>query len=81
MPCNQVQEDFLQHAKDIGYARRSSETELGMVLGKLVPGLGKARRTVGGRRQNMYDFPSLIQCRAEFDKRTRTNNPWPDDEG
>ncbi len=78
--CDSVQEDFLDHAKQVGYLRRSSETELGMALGKLIPGLRRVRRSVGNRRPYVYEFPPLAQCRAEFEKRTRMKNPWPDDD-
>ncbi len=74
-----VHEDFLKHSSDIGYSRRSTQTELGAALKKLVPGLDKKRRSRGQNRHWCYIFPDLPQCRAAFDQLTQTRNPWPED--
>ncbi len=75
-----VHEDFLKHSSAIGYSRRSSETELGIALNKLVPGLDRKRRSRNKDRNWCYVFPDLPECRAHFDRLTGNRNPWPSEE-
>jgi hypothetical protein len=74
-----VHEDFLRHSSAIGYSRRSSETELGIALNKLVPGLDRKRRSRNKDRNWCYVFPDLLECRAAFDRLTGNRNPWPEE--
>jgi hypothetical protein len=74
-----VHEDFLKHSSAIGYSRRSSETELGIALNKLVPGLDRKRRSRNKDRNWCYVFPDLLECRAAFDRLTGNRNPWPEE--
>ena len=78
--CRTVQEEFISHARDTGYARRATETELGIELHKFVPGLQRTRRMDQGSRPWGYDFPPLSECRAAFDRLTGSKHPWPEDE-
>ena len=74
-----VHEDFVKHSSGIGYSRRSTQTELGAALKKLVPGLDKKRRGNGQNRHWHYIFPDLAECRAAFDRLMGAKNPWPED--
>lgn len=75
-----VQEDYRSHSAAIGCSRKSTETELGAALSKLVPGLQRKRRTNGQNRHWCYVFPNLIECRAAFDRHMGAKNPWPEDD-
>ena len=78
--CHLVHEDFIEHSSKMGCPRRASETELGTALTKLVPGLRKPRPTFSGRRVRCYELPPLEECRAAFDRLTKAQNPWPDED-
>lgn len=60
---------------------RSSETELGMTLHRLIPGVQRKRRRVGKHAElNIWGhlFPPLHECRAAFEKQMRCQLPWDD---
>jgi hypothetical protein len=79
IPCDEVQEEFCKHAQRLGYSRRSSETELGMELNKLVPSLERNRPAIRGHRTYVYDLPPLADCRVAFDQIMRMTIVWPDE--
>lgn len=67
--------DYLKAATALNFSRRSSETELGLALRELVPGVGQARReSVMGGRQMFWTFPALDVCRKAFSDFVRL--PW-----
>jgi bifunctional DNA primase/polymerase-like protein/uncharacterized protein DUF5906/primase-like protein len=86
-PCAALHDSYVRHAQKVGYKRRASETELGLALNKLVPGLDKKRmevRTVGGRVKKVpfYLLPPLRECRTAFSKIVQGADSWPnEDEG
>ena len=86
-PRAALHDDYVRHAHKVGYRRRASQTELGMALSKLVPGLGRKRievETSGGRCKKVpvYLMPPLDECRAAFSKLVQGADSWPnDDEG
>ncbi len=73
-----LQEQYVQAAERAGVVHRANETELGMALGKLVPDLRKARRTIYGKRRYGWVFPPLAACRAAFEKQLRQPIEWPE---
>ncbi len=74
-----VHEDYVNHSSAIGCSRKSTQTELGTALNKLVPGLQKKRRGSGQHRKWYYVFPDPAECRAAFDRLMGAKNPWPED--
>jgi phage/plasmid-associated DNA primase len=72
--CQEIHEMYLTHAIKIGQNRRSSETELGKALTKLLPSHKKRQMSLDGGRINAWEFPDLDTCRKEFDEVTN----WPD---
>jgi hypothetical protein len=46
VPCSDLYEDFMETTKKTGQTRRSSETEFGRAIRKLVPGLERTRKEV-----------------------------------
>ena len=77
-----------------GQSRKSIETELGITLKKLVPGLRRTTRRLPDfglsdettvepydgqvREVETYDFPSLDECRQAFDEAMGWQYPWPE---
>lgn len=74
-----MHDDFIKFAGKMGQSRRSSETELGMALKELVPGMQPRDRLVAGKRVAVWEFPTLEECRAAFDKATNFRHPWPEE--
>jgi hypothetical protein len=83
--------DYLRSAEKQGVRRRAAETEFGISMGNLVPGLKNTRRTedveeidqqnrsVTVRRQvRCYVFPSLADCRAAFEAKMHQPMEWED---
>ena len=83
--------DYVQTLGKIGVPRKSTETELGLLLKKLLPsaGLDKFRRLAAvpfhlghadeGLAKNLWHwgFPPLKECRADFDRVSRSAHEWP----
>ena len=78
--CHLIHEDFVRHSNKTGFTRRATETELGTALKKLVPGSRKRRKTQNKARHWCYELPPLAECRAAFDRLTKAQNPWPDED-
>ena len=69
-------EDYVQHAQKSGARRRSIETQLGIFLRKMVPGVRKTFE--GTAKIATYTFPPLKECRAEFEKAVQAAGDWGD---
>lgn len=64
---------YITHLHRMGVQRKVGETEFGMKLRKLAPGVLRHRRAAlvpGGKRPWIYEFPPLAQCRREFARLT-----------
>lgn len=86
---------YCEAAGRVGERRRSTETELGMKLRRLLPlGFRKFRATterplfddavpltMADRRAYFLELPSLAACRDAFDRHTRHRWDWPPDSG
>jgi hypothetical protein len=60
-------DSYITHATKQGARRRSSEVQFGIFMTKTLPGLRKTRgRSTTGKRQYVYHFPPLPDCRATF---------------
>ena len=75
--CKFVQDDYRDHSKNIGALRKATETELGVALKKFAPGLRREKRTSCEVRQSYYIFPSLEECRTDFDCYLGNTTRWP----
>jgi hypothetical protein len=78
-----LHEDYVRTLQKAGVERRSTETELGMFMTRML-GTGMddhaiktGRKTVAGRRQRGWTMPNLSDLRAAFDRATRSQHPWP----
>ena len=69
-------EDYIQHAIKIGEYRRASASEFGIALKKLVPGLNKKQVRLHGKRTYCYEFPTLSECRKDFENLMRMPITW-----
>ena len=67
---------YCEFVKPLGQTRKASETELGMGLKKLVPGLVSKQRVVDGHRTGVWEFPDLSICRKAFDDALNDSFPW-----
>jgi len=72
-----LHEEFVKQAGKSGQSRRSTVTELGMALKRLVPGLQSRARTIDGKRIAVWEFPDLQTCRKCFDGITKSRPSWP----
>jgi hypothetical protein len=63
----------LQNAR---FSRASMQTELGIFLKKVFPGLTMKRRRVNGILQQFWGFPTLTECRDQFDDYSRMRHDW-----
>lgn len=83
VPIKTVYERYLEASNQVGDRRRANETEMGMHLRKLMPGLKRKRRSqdsgTGSKRQvYTYQFPPLKDCRAVFEREMRSKFDWED---
>lgn len=88
--CAELFENYIHHTKKTGLSRRSSETEVGYALRRLVPGLKRRRgfreelvgaSEFGGELQRayVYVFPPLEDCRRHLEGLMHTKIDWVDD--
>ncbi len=69
-----------RYSESIGsYKDRSTETKFGVQIRKLVPGLKKERFWIKEIRQSYYLFPTLDECRKDFDFWIGHEIEWPDE--
>jgi hypothetical protein len=79
---NCLHQDYVTKAKILGYNHRSSVTQFGIMLKKMVPvvpgraALRQRRMDSRGHQFYTYEFPSLKACRQEFDRRMRYTRGW-----
>lgn len=75
---DQIQKEFLEYAGKMGKKYKGDETELGIMLKKLVPNLKKVRPIgTDSVRYYAYKFPPLEECRADWEKMVNTKFGWP----
>jgi hypothetical protein len=75
--------DYIETLREVGVSHKSMQTELGMQLGKLVPGnihASPRRRDPAARggRTRTWSFPTLAECRRFFDRLSRGSHEWPE---
>ena len=71
-----LHDEYRQYTGEHGQSRKSTETELGSGLMKLVPGLRKTDRMLDKKRIQEWEFPDLPTCRAAFDKTLNYTSDW-----
>jgi hypothetical protein len=88
--CDKLHELYSERAAAAGSRYRAMQTELGMALKKLVPGVTKRRRSTGTVRQAtaarpyVWVFPSLQECRSLMAEAMRCDEAdlaWDDEPG
>lgn len=78
--ASELQDEYKAFTKESGLSSRSTSTELGIVLRKLLPGeLRKVRKVVSGVRRIYYQLPLLAECRESFCAAMQTEIEWPDE--
>lgn len=82
IPKAWLADDYIATADRIGIKRKSADTELGMKLQKLVPGLRAERKWTdespsSARRIWHWLMPSLDDCRDAFEALLQQPVPWP----
>jgi hypothetical protein len=85
-PAQRLFDRYIRHARRAGARRRSIETQIGMFLAKVVPGLIKKKGDyqlplAKSHYGPIYTFPALAECRAGFAVRLQQTVEWPKDEG
>lgn len=66
VPSENLQDDFKAFCKKSGKSAKGSATELGIGIKRLLPGVEKKRTMAQGKRQMVYEFPDLDECRNSF---------------
>lgn len=89
---NRLLDDYIEYMKRIGIQRRSTSTALGKFLSRMCPGafprsyqkvVDVIIPTEGGwsrkesRRVYFYDFPTLAECRRQWDESFGAAGDWP----
>lgn len=82
IPKTWLADDYIATAERIGIKRKSADTELGIKLQKLIPGLAAERKYTdespsAARRLWHWIMPSLDDCRAAFETALQQPVPWP----
>lgn len=80
---SQLVDDYIASAERIGIKRKAAETELGMKLAKLVPGLRSEKVTIYddagvSRRRHCFVMPALEECREAYAEALQQPVDWPD---
>lgn len=65
-----LHDEFIEFSKCIGFTRKASETELGLGLKKLVPGIRISQKRNNGKRRQYFIIPDLKICREAFEEAT-----------
>lgn len=77
-----LHDDYILSSRRVGVDRRSTQTELGMFLSKIFPGVETVQRLIDGKRRWCWRLHDLATCRAAFDAATHSSHPWSrDDDG
>jgi hypothetical protein len=74
--CADLHNDYISTAKQTGVSHHATETELGIWLKKLLPGIKKKKRKVYFKQERCWIFPSLDECRTAFSQFTGTAWTW-----
>ena len=77
---NKFHGHYIETTNKTGQSRKSSETMLALTMKKMVRCLRKVKHTIYGRRVSYWVFPSLAECRADFNTMTGDNWEWPTDD-
>jgi hypothetical protein len=83
IPTSTLYSDFLEDAERVGIRRKSWETEFGIALRKLIPGLIRRRETIYeegegySSRPWCYVLPDLAECREHFASLLQQEVHWP----
>jgi hypothetical protein len=76
--CQILHKCYQEWSEEEGLKKEGS-SEFGKSLKKLIPSVTKERPTIDGNRFWSYQFPSLEQCRLEFQQFTKqTDSIWKD---
>lgn len=73
-------EDYARHSERMGDRRRSTETQLGFDLRRLLPWLREHRTKEDGVRKRCWGLPPLEDCRTHFAELYGLDSPWPPDD-
>ena len=71
-----LQHDYQAFCEGVSEKARSSETEVGRFLNRMVPGLSNRRSD----KVRYYGLPSLRTCQSAFEKLMRSKIDWPQTE-
>lgn len=85
VPCQQLFDDYVAVAEKIGIRRKREQIAFGMALGKLMPGLERAKRVapiddghgISMQRTWCYLLPSLAEARESFERALEQSVDWP----
>jgi len=76
IPKSVLFDDYVRHSERMGDRRRSTETQVGTELRRLIPDLSETR-TGNVNRVRCWKLPTLEHCRTHFADLYGLNTPWP----
>ena len=74
--CQEQHNDYLRYADKMKERFPKSSTEFGIFLTGCCPWVKRYQKRESSNRIWMRRFPSLAECRAEFEKQIKTNIEW-----
>lgn len=79
IPIYEHHAEYLEFAKNLKDRHPFSKELFGKAIVKLCPSVTKSRPFINGKRCWVYLYPTLEQCRDEFEKATGMEGLWPDE--
>ena len=83
IPTAELHDEYVEQTRNVGQSHKSSQTELGIRLKQLCPQVRRVRRvsnSASGRKESVYDVPSLDECRRAFETATKCEWTWPQED-
>jgi hypothetical protein len=79
--CNALRRDYVDHARQYSTQRLGTATKLGLFLNRVCPQdyPRRFRSDKGGRREYVYQFPSLAELRQCWDQLFDQKSAWPEE--
>lgn len=76
--CSSLQDQYIEFAKEAGFSRRATDTELGMKLKKLCPAIYKKQCLDNATQTRFYYYylPDLKTCRKLFEEVLNMEVNW-----
>ncbi len=72
--CKALYDDYLEFANNLKQRFPQTPQQFGRIINKFCQGVVKVKTNQGGYRTNVYRFPTLEECRRQFELLVRMEN-------